>query len=445
MRARQIRLVAIGIIIVAGVVIFWVSRVLGQAETFPPIALCPGPDEYGYTCEPGAAFPYLDATIDSLLYEDDGVTILDLPFAFVFYGTTYTQVAASSNGNLQFTTQTPAFDNLCLNEAAAPEMGDMIAPYWDDLNLTAVGFLRYDTFGESPERIFVIEWEDVPRFDSPEDLVTFEVQLFEGSNDIVFVYRTVSTTVNDRGSGATIGLQSEGQGRALQYGCNQLVLNNNSAIHFPHPSDGEAEDSAQPAGPDLSAGLQPDPAAGPVVKGDVALLLDSLAGRGQEALPQLRQYWLSQSPQRDSQWAWADLTGDGRQELVFLWRGPAATPTLTQLVILATDNQAQLRLAYQLYPLARQEEMRQLELWSATDVTGDGAADVILRDPAGGRLVIVSAASGQWTRYTIAELCSGHLGLRDVNGDGTPDVIRDGCQKSPRVITSWNGHNFVSR
>jgi hypothetical protein len=56
-------------------------------------------------------------------------------------------------------------------------MGDMVAPYWDDLDLRFVGYLETEVVGETPDRIFVVEWDEVPRYDS-EDLLTFEVQFF---------------------------------------------------------------------------------------------------------------------------------------------------------------------------------------------------------------------------------------------------------------------------
>jgi hypothetical protein len=51
-------------------------------------------------------------------------------------------VYASSNGNLQFTSRNPSFSSSCLERGPATGMGDMLAPYWDDLNLTFVGLLE---------------------------------------------------------------------------------------------------------------------------------------------------------------------------------------------------------------------------------------------------------------------------------------------------------------
>lgn len=116
-------------------------------------------------------------------------------------------------------------------------MGDMIAPFWDDLDLTSFGYLQYDVIGEAPDRIFVLEWDDVPVFGNPDDRVTFAVQLFEESQDILFLYEDVTLLNGNSGGSATIGIQSEAQGVALQFGCNQPVVANASRIRFTEPEE----------------------------------------------------------------------------------------------------------------------------------------------------------------------------------------------------------------
>ncbi|NJN54395.1 MAG: hypothetical protein HC804_06355 [Anaerolineae bacterium] len=165
-----------------------VQRRLGAADFGPPVALCPGPDLYGYTCKNGAAYAYIDATHDTLLYELDGVVNLKLPFPFTFYGTTYNELAASSNGNIQFGNASPEYHNGCLNTAPANGMGDMVAPYWDDLDLRFEGFLETELVGEAPNRIFVVEWDEVPRYESG-DVLTFEVQLLKAVRTLCFSTR----------------------------------------------------------------------------------------------------------------------------------------------------------------------------------------------------------------------------------------------------------------
>ena len=73
---------------------------------------------------------------------------LDLPFPFIFYGREYTTVTAAVNGNLQFGSDNPLAFPSCLLPAAG--MGQLISPYWADLDLTLFGALR--DRGVSPVR-----------------------------------------------------------------------------------------------------------------------------------------------------------------------------------------------------------------------------------------------------------------------------------------------------
>ena len=239
MRNRRLLLVPL-ILIVAILLFFWLRP---ETEAFgPAVALCPGPDLYGYTCDDAGGYAYIDATNDTGLYADDATITLDLPFPFTFYGTTYETVVASTNGNLQFTTANAQYSNACLAPEPAAAIGDLIAPYWDDLDLRFVGFLETELSGEMPNRVFVIEWDSVPPFGANEDdTVTFAVQLHENSGDIVFLYEDVTTLESSNGRSATIGIQSAAQGVALQFSCNQPAITDVSGLRIAHPAAANAD------------------------------------------------------------------------------------------------------------------------------------------------------------------------------------------------------------
>jgi hypothetical protein len=410
-------------------------------EVGPPLALCPGPDAYGYRCDAGASYEYVDASTDTLLYSDDGFFTLDLPFAFTFYGAAYSAVNISTNGNLQLTTENTAYSNVCLTEAPAPEMGDMIAPYWNDLDLTFVGYIEYDIIGQSPERIVVIEWDDAPRYGAPDDTVSFEVQLFESSNDIVFLYEDAQTFEDNSGSGATIGLQSESQGFALQFGCDQPVVANGAVVYFPHPGGDEDEAMVRPA--PILANSEPTSAPYPA-KGDVAEIVARFERQGQTALPALRRQWLGQSPVRRSQWLWADMTGDGRDDLVVLWHGEDDQPELARLAVLDAPPGGPLAPIFDTRLSTRQESFGWMELVELAELTGDGAADALVQDPRDGRLLVASADGGQWQIYTVPEKCAGSMAVIE-GAAGQSQIVRDGCAQPGRIVSAWNGAGFVTR
>lgn len=432
------RLLFVLLLLVAAVVaLFFAFRRETRAAFGPAVALCPGPDLYGYTCENGAAFAYIDASNDTRLYEDDGAIELALPFPFTFYGTTYTEIQATSNGTLHFGPATLQYNNACLAEGPAAGMGDMIAPFWDDLDLRFFGFLEYETVGTAPERIFVVEWDDVPRFDSEEDRTTFAVQLFEGSNDIVFLYQDVTMFEGHNGSSATIGLQSESQRLALQFGCNQPVVADASGILLRHPAEANEE-----VGQQVTRAIITE-AAPAVAKGEVARLIDVINRQGPTALNRLRGQWLSQQPARASQWQWLDLTGDSREELLLLWHSTLRHPQLTQLVILTPAESGQMALFYHHHFSTRQEAVAQIEIVAAADLTSDGHVDPLLHDPTSGQLFVVTADSGNLELHSLPERCQGSLGVLDVDGDGRLEVVGDGCQTPGRPAYAWNGHEFT--
>lgn len=423
------------ILLIIMLVVF-VRWVFGRPEVGPPFALCPGPDAYGYTCQTSATLAYVDATVDVGLLLDDGGVTIELPFDFAFYGSVYDRVYASSNGNLQFSRQNPIYANVCLDQGPAAGFGEMLAPYWDDLNLTFVGLLETETLGSAPERVFVIEWDGVASFANAEETVTFEVQFFEGSNNIAFLYEEVSRSEGDQGSSATIGLQSESQGIALQFGCNQSVIQDGSTILFAHPQDQADQETAVDILP-VETELRSI-----ATKGDVAFLAEYLDRFGPEALPRARAWWLSQTPQRDSQWQWADTTGDGLDELIFLWRPVGQYAFQSQVAVMEMDHENGWRPLWVGWPVARQDGRASPLLLQGGDLTGDGAADVVLGLRARGRLIVASQDSGTWAFYEVPGKCRGSAVLRDVSGDGVLDIVRGRCGDSGRQANIWTGTGF---
>ncbi|MEZ4594113.1 MAG: hypothetical protein R3D55_23675 [Chloroflexota bacterium] len=418
---------------------FFVFRQETEAAYGTAVALCPGPDLYGYTCDSGTAFAYIDATTDTFLYSDDGVTTLDLPFPVTFYGTTYTQLQASSNGNLQFGSGNPFFSNSCMNEAPVPGMGDMVAPFWDDLDLTSFGYLEYDVVGETPNRIFVLEWDDVPRFGNPDDRVTFAVQLFEDSQDILFLYEDVTLLEGNNGGSATIGIQSEAQGVALQFGCNQPAVANASRIRFTEPAEANGDLG-------LETAVLPPTVASPqtFAKGDLPDLIDQLNLQGGAALPAMHTRWLSQNPPLSARWQWLDLTGDGQEELLLVRGSTAQHADLTDLLLLTPDEAGQFSLLYRQTLSTRSQPILRPEIAAVGDLTQNGLADVVLWDAASGQSFVLTSQAGPVQLLPLPDRCQGSLGLMDLNEDGRLEVVRDGCVAgNGRISTQWNGSEFV--
>ncbi|KAA3660034.1 MAG: hypothetical protein DWQ04_20625 [Chloroflexi bacterium] len=423
------------VLLTAVILLYFLFRPDRGAAFGPAVALCPGPDLYGYACASGTGFAYIDALEDTHLYADEGTTEIALPFPFTFYGTTYTTVNASSNGTIHFGSSRTSFDNVCLTNGPATGMGDMIAPFWDDLSLQFLGYLETAVSGTVPNRIFIIEWDDVPRFGDDEDRVTFEVQLFENSNDILFLYEDVSLFEGNNGSSATIGLQSERQGVTLQHSCNQPAVADATRLRFTHPAEANA---------DLGLEVVLDTIPAPTVttaKGDVQELVTQLNTRGQAALTQLNAHWLNQSPPRTSSWEWVDLTGNGRSDLILLQHSTAQFPNETSLSVLTQSDTQEMSAGLVHAFSTRETAVSSIELVEIADLTQDGVMDALLLDSEQ-RVFVVTAVTGTLQLIPIPEQCSGSLGIIDTNNDGIPEIVRDNCQSPGRTAYQWAETDF---
>ena len=195
-------------------------------------SLAVGPDAFGYTAAdeteatgPVVSFIDISATgTDSGLVGDDvGSGALPIGFSFNFYGTSYTEVAAASNGYLNFNTagDLTDFGNDCpgLN-AFDPDQSLFV--YWDDLVMDdANAAVYYETFATCPNTsggfgaCTVIQWSQARHFGGT-DLFDFQAILYDTNNMLV----QMGTGEPEEGAGATIGIENETPSSiGLDYAC----------------------------------------------------------------------------------------------------------------------------------------------------------------------------------------------------------------------------------
>lgn len=186
---------------------------------------------------------------------DDNANTVDIGFMFNFFGQDYTQVDVSSNGFLSFDIGNSCNENY--NDAdgdlgnTIPVTGNcsdtgwggepLIAAWFDDLDLGECGAALSGTQGEAPNRVFIVKYFDVCHNDCEDcevgEGVTFEVILFEGSNDIKIQYEDTffgdgdaDLSEENHGGTATVGISNGAEG--LQYSANEEVLTDGLAILF---------------------------------------------------------------------------------------------------------------------------------------------------------------------------------------------------------------------
>lgn len=228
--------------------------------------------------EPVTEFSWIDATGGTPSSfeddEDDDWQTVALPFTFTFYGQDYSQIDISTNGFVSFEIGSDCNDNynsdeddLALEIPAASCGGEdewggnpLIAPWFDDLDPGECGEVYYTTQGTTPDRMFIIEYHDTchNHCDScaAGEGITFEVILYEGTNNIKFQYMDTffsnadpELAKDNRGGTATVGLSASAQ-LGLQYSANQQILTDDLAILFspvpgptppPPPIKGDAD------------------------------------------------------------------------------------------------------------------------------------------------------------------------------------------------------------
>ncbi len=202
----------------------------GQAGTVTPLA-AGGPDAYGYryadSDDPAQVppFEWIDITGTGTAIpfnaDDQNLGPFPLPFPFPFYGNTFTEFRACTNGWISFTHSLSAmFTNTTLPNGTAPE--NLIAPFWDDLTFSTSGHAYYYYDGSK----FIIEYAAVPHYSSGGPY-TFEIILYP-SGTIDFQYLDMPSRLNE----ATLGIQNATKDVGLQVAYNADYVKNALRVRF---------------------------------------------------------------------------------------------------------------------------------------------------------------------------------------------------------------------
>lgn len=177
-------------------------------------------------------YNWIDATRGTALtLGDDDYEEIPIGFNFKFYGLDRSTVKVGSNGYLTFGAYPSYFINIPIPSILQPN--DIIAPFWDDFNPSQAGKVYYMLTGTAPNRVLTIEWYQVPHYLNI-GAATFEVTLYESSNEILFQYQDVFfEDINyDAGMNATIGIEGPDGLYGTQYSYCSASLYNFKAIRF---------------------------------------------------------------------------------------------------------------------------------------------------------------------------------------------------------------------
>ena len=145
-----------------------------------------------------------------LQYIDDDTTPQALPFAFSFYGQSYSSVYVSANGHISFGNPIQFKRTWNIPDGAfilaAPAYADwMPASRFSFPNLQN-SRVFVNTVGDPGDRRFVVTWNDMrPCCSLSYPGSSFQVQLLERTGEVVFAYREMQMVVSNVSAGIAAG------------------------------------------------------------------------------------------------------------------------------------------------------------------------------------------------------------------------------------------------
>ncbi len=176
----------------------------------------------------------------------------NLGFTFNYYGVNYTQAYININGTVNFAAGDSTYSNGALATSGA---NTSIFGFWDDLITYGQTPIYYATIGTAPDRKFVTQWTSMYFFGTSIQMGTFQIILYEGSNNIQLQYRDLLGGDRALGNSATIGLKKDGA-TYKQYSSNTAsIVQGQSILYTPNGTTDFTVTSQTPdVGAEVSAG-----------------------------------------------------------------------------------------------------------------------------------------------------------------------------------------------
>jgi hypothetical protein len=156
---------------------------MGSSSSLSSSGTNPGAPAYTVT---SIAYSYVTQTSPTTIPSwspstDDGAASISIPFTFNYFGTNYTTMSVGTNGYVQLGGSSTGYSVVTFPSASYP---GAIAPFLCDLDVLSPGSVTYSTEGTSPNRKFVISFNQVSPCCSYSDSYDGEVILYETTNTI---------------------------------------------------------------------------------------------------------------------------------------------------------------------------------------------------------------------------------------------------------------------
>ena len=138
-----------------------------------------------------------DATLSGGDADEGYYNGVSIGFPFQFRGVSYSTISASTNGCFSFNQDMLGgdFTNDLGGYSDGLALPSVLAPLWDDLDLSGGGF-RTSVTGTAPNRVFTAEWHNARwQYNATAPSLSFQVKLFEGSNRVWYLYSPTTSAL----------------------------------------------------------------------------------------------------------------------------------------------------------------------------------------------------------------------------------------------------------
>ncbi|MCH1509219.1 MAG: hypothetical protein L7T84_08455 [Akkermansiaceae bacterium] len=196
--------------------------VSGTARSGSPVSGRELDDAFGYRATELAgdqAVPFLPVTptgttvspdpdvLDTGLFGYDRATDIDMGFNFSFYQNTYDRCFISTTGVITFGSLSVDYTPEDVSPSMVPN--NLIAPFWTDLRMDANSKIVYKKSGVEPSRVLTIKFHNMQQWNNAGRRMTFQVQLYEGTNTIEMQYQSETSSSPYNSNRFTIGIASQ--------------------------------------------------------------------------------------------------------------------------------------------------------------------------------------------------------------------------------------------
>jgi len=172
---------------------FLISTNAQIIDVGPDISVCAGPVTLTAVIDSSSIAGTTPPTSVNLT-DDEFSGVVNIGFPFTFYGNTYTQCVISSNNYISFnlgyaggfspwTIVNPCPNANPSGTTPASPLNAIMGP-WQDILPPSGGTINYQTLGSAPNRIFVVEYCNIPMFSCTGLIFSSQIVIKETSNEI---------------------------------------------------------------------------------------------------------------------------------------------------------------------------------------------------------------------------------------------------------------------